>query len=69
MIKLFTKGLIEDKIFEVTQIFGEYVYAYTTFKHNDNEKTVATIRVHINVWEKCVERFLFSVYYKKNSAD
>lgn len=68
MIKLFTKGLIEDKIFEVTQIDNNYVYACTTFKH-DNEKIVAKICVHIDVWEECVERFLFSVYYKKNSAD
>ena len=64
MLKLFEKGLIEDKVFEVSQISGDYVYACTKFKHN-NEEIVARIVVHVNVWEECVERFLFSEHYKK----
>ena len=65
MLKLFEKGLIEDKVFEVSQISGDYVYACAKFKHNDNEEIVARIVVHLDVWETCVERFLFSEHYKK----
>lgn len=64
MLKLFTKGLIEDKVFEVTQTSGDYVYACTTFKCDDVE-IVANISIKTSMWEKCVERFLFSDYYKK----
>lgn len=65
MLQLLKKGLIEDRIFEVAASNDTCVNIVTTFKDGDVEIHAAVV-VKIDVWERAVERYLFSEHYKKD---
>jgi hypothetical protein len=64
MLKICNLGLIEDRVWSLTEQNGDVITISTVF-NVFGTSTYATMKVDIDKWEVAVEDFVFSNYYQK----
>ena len=64
MLQICRLGLIEDRVWSLTEQNGDVVTISTVF-NVFGTSTYVTMKVHIDKWEVAVEDFVFSNYYQK----